>query len=119
MSFLPHRFCYLNNHWLIAQFVVNDSLIFLAYLLIGLNLFWISRVLDWRIKGWMFVAFGVFIISCGFGHAIDVWNVWNGNYAVTLVNRYITQVSSTLTAIAVMMVRRDVRRLLDDRRSHP
>ena len=76
-AFLPHAYCYLGNPRLVWTNVVGDSLIGISYLTISATLGYLGY------KGrsdipfhWMFLAFGLFILSCGGTHFMEVVTIW-------------------------------------------
>src|SRR5882672_8352370 len=72
-GFLPHRYCYLYDKQLIAMHVGTDTAIWLSYVAISCTLVY----LVWRTRrevpfSWMFLAFGLFIVACGFTHFMEI-----------------------------------------------
>jgi hypothetical protein len=103
-SFMPHGHCYLWQPSLVWLNVIADGLIALAYYTIPLTLIWFVRRrpdLEFR---WMFVMFGLFIVACGTTHALEVWNVWHGDYWVAGGVKAMTAGLSVGTAILLMKV---------------
>jgi C4-dicarboxylate-specific signal transduction histidine kinase len=49
----------------------------------------------------MFVLFAIFILTCGVGHLVDIWNIWNGAYWLSTIVRVITAIASIGTAVAL------------------
>src|SRR5882757_7047074 len=80
-AFMPHSHCYLNDPRMIWLHVTSDMLIGLAYVSISSTLAFLvyraSRNIPFH---WMFLAFGLFIVSCGFTHFMEVWTVWRPVY---------------------------------------
>jgi len=101
-QFMPHATCYMRNPKMIALHVTSDMLIGLAYVCISCTLaymvFKASKDIPFH---WMFLAFGLFIISCGFTHFMEVWTVWSPVYWLAGYVKLITAVASVLTAIAL------------------
>ncbi|MET0286036.1 MAG: ATP-binding protein [Polyangiales bacterium] len=98
-AFMPHGHCYL---WTPAL-VWTESL---SNLLIGLSYVAISSMLALFVGGvrslpfrWAYVAFGVFIISCGITHFIDVLTIWQPRYWLDALMRSVTAVASLGTAL--------------------
>jgi PAS domain S-box-containing protein len=112
-SFLPHGFCYLWNKQLLTLHVVSDSLIFLSYLAISYTIahLWYHerRQLPFQ---WIFVAFGLFIVACGFTHAMDVVVLWIPLYWMAGDIKFITAIASITTAIAFPMLVPKIRLIL-------
>src|ERR1700759_205408 len=80
-GFLPHVTCYLNNKQLVALHLGSDTAIWLASLAIPCTLvylFWSPRR---EIPfSWMFLAFGTFIVACGFTHFMEIVVLWHPLY---------------------------------------
>ena len=98
LPFMPHGMCYLWQPWVIWLHVIFDSIIALAYLVIPAALIyfvWHRRDLPFHS---MFVWFGLFIVACGATHAIEVWNIWHGDYLVAGGIKAITAFASAPTA---------------------
>ncbi|HEX7959177.1 MAG TPA: hypothetical protein VF493_04635, partial [Terriglobales bacterium] len=80
-QFLPHAFCYLYNPNLILLHVVSDGLIWLSYVAISLTLMYLVYRTRREIPfSWMFLAFGIFIIACGFSHLMEMIVLWKPVY---------------------------------------
>jgi signal transduction histidine kinase len=101
-GFMPHSHCYFNNPRMIWLHVISDTLIGLAYVCIsstlGFLVFRASRDIPFH---WMFLAFGLFIVSCGFTHFMEVWTVWDAVYWLAGYVKVITAAASVATAIAL------------------
>jgi PAS domain S-box-containing protein len=100
--FMSHGHCYLWEPQLVGLHVVADSLIFLAYAAISLTLL----VLVWRTRReipfhWIIVAFGSFIIACGFTHLVEVFTIWYPFYWFSGAVKAVTAVASVTTAIVL------------------
>src|SRR5882724_11896251 len=82
--------------------VTSDLFIGLAYVSISSTLAYMvyraSRNIPFH---WMFLAFGLFIVSCGFTHFMEVWTVWRPVYWLAGYVKVITAVASVVTAIAL------------------
>ena len=80
-SFMPHGYCYLWNSHLILLAVITDSLIAFAYYSIPVALFLLAvrkkETIPFRP---LFMLFGLFILFCGGGHAIDILSIWKPVY---------------------------------------
>jgi PAS domain S-box-containing protein len=98
-GFMPHGFCYQWNPWILGLHVVSDFLIAVSYYCIPLMLiYFVRRRRDLPFNG-MFVMFGVFILSCGTTHLLEVWTVWHPDYLLSGLVKSITAVVSVATAI--------------------
>jgi PAS domain S-box-containing protein len=101
-EFMPHRFCYLNNSSLIWINVASDALIGLAYIAIAVILvYFVSRNRGEIPFSWIFLAFGLFIVSCGFTHVMEVVTIWRPFYWLAADVKIVTAVASVVTAISL------------------
>jgi signal transduction histidine kinase len=101
-QFMPHASCYLRNPRIIALHVTSDLLIGFAYVAISSTLAWLVCKSRQEIPfHWMFLAFGLFIITCGFTHFMEVWTVWQAVYWLAGWVKVICAVASVATAIAL------------------
>ena len=98
-DFMPHGHCYLWQPSLVWLEVVSNALIGLAYLSISLTLAYLVRKVRDLPFEWVYLAFGVFIVTCGFTHFMDVWVIWRPSYWVDVSVRIVTAVASVGTAI--------------------
>ncbi|HEY6879687.1 MAG TPA: histidine kinase dimerization/phospho-acceptor domain-containing protein, partial [Polyangiales bacterium] len=98
-AFMPHGHCYLWTPTLVWLETASNVLIGLSYVAISsvLALF-VSRVRGLPFR-WAYAAFGVFIISCGFTHFLDVLVIWQPRYWLDATVRVITAVASVGTAL--------------------
>lgn len=114
-SYLPHRFCYLAQPWLIWTNAPADFSIFLAYCLLFEALF----VLAWMVRRqlqaylWIFLAFGLFILTCGLTHLMDVITIWHPLYPLSTTIKIICALASIPTAIAFQFRLRPLARELN------
>jgi hypothetical protein len=94
-NYLPHGFCYLWNPRLLALHVISDSVIFLSYLAISLSLGWlVYRHRKLIPFAWIFIAFGIFIVACGFTHAMEIVVLWMPFYWLGGDIKLVTAVAS-------------------------
>ena len=101
-QFMPHATCYLRNPKVILLHVSSDLLIGLAYVSISTTLGYLVYRASADIPfHWMFLAFGLFIITCGFTHFMEVWTVWNAVYWLAGYVKLICAVASVATAVAL------------------
>jgi diguanylate cyclase (GGDEF)-like protein len=112
-NYLPHGVCYLWNRQLLSLHVFSDSIIFFSYMSISISLAWLvyseRGQLPFR---WVFGAFGLFIVACGFTHAMDVVVLWAPLYWLAGDVKLITAVASLTTAVALPLLVPDIRRVL-------
>jgi signal transduction histidine kinase len=100
--FLPHATCYLRDPGLIWLNVISDSFIAAAYLTISGALGYIVYKARHDIPfHWMFGAFGLFIVTCGFTHVMSVVTVWKPYYWLAGDIKAITAVASVATAVVL------------------
>src|SRR5579859_682519 len=104
-NFLPHVYCYLRNPRLVALHLVSDVLIWTAYVAISITLVYLERRLR-REMGippfqWVYLAFGTFIVACGFTHFMEVVVLWKPVYWLSGAIKVVTAVASVGTAIAL------------------
>jgi signal transduction histidine kinase len=101
-SFLPHAYCYLNDKQLIALHLGSDSLIWVSYVSIALTLAYLVRRTRREIPySWMFLAFGTFIIACGFTHFMEMVVLWKPLYWLAGDIKVVTALASVVTAMAL------------------
>lgn len=101
-GFLPHGFCYLWDPELLWTHVVSDVLIGASYVVISLTLAWLVHRVRRDIPfSWVFVAFGLFIITCGLTHFVAVWTLWDPVYWLSAGMKIVTAAASVATAAAM------------------
>jgi len=101
-QFMPHVYCYLFNRNLILLHTLSDALIWLSYVSISLTLIYLVYRTRREIPfSWLFVAFGIFIIACGFTHLMEVVVLWHPLYWLAGAVKALTAVASVVTAIAL------------------
>jgi signal transduction histidine kinase len=98
--FGPHINCYLHVAELVWLHVTSDLLIGLSYVAISLTLAYLVYRIRASLPFWgMFLAFGVFIVSCGLTHFMEVLVVWDARYWLQGFVKALTAVASVGTAI--------------------
>jgi signal transduction histidine kinase len=101
-NFLPHAYCYLYDKRLIGLHVASDTAIWLAYVSISVTLaYTVYRTRREIPFSWMLLAFGTFIIACGFTHLMEVIVLWQPVYWLSGDVKLLTAVASVITAIAL------------------
>jgi signal transduction histidine kinase len=99
---MPHEFCYLRDPKLVWLHVTSDLLIGLAYVSISVTLAYLVYKASKGIPfHWVFLAFGLFIVSCGFTHFMEVWVIWEPVYWLSGYVKVVTAAASVATAIAL------------------
>ena len=103
-DFMPHGHCYFWRPEIVWLHVTSDALIAASYFIIPFGLIYFAqrrRDLTYHYP-WMFVLFGVFILSCGTTHVMQIWTLWNGTYRLDGVVKAITALASFPTAILLL-----------------
>lgn len=101
-QFLPHVYCYVQQLPLITLHVISDILIWLSYLTITCTLVYLVHKARYEIPfHWMFLAFGLFIVACGFTHLMEVITLWKPVYWLSGYVKVITALASVTTAVAL------------------
>jgi signal transduction histidine kinase len=119
-SYLPHRFCYLAQPWLIWTNAPADAAIFLAYLMLFESLFLLAWLVRAQLKPylWILLAFGSFILTCGLTHLMEVITVWWPAYPLSTAVKITCAIVSIPTAIAfqwkVKPLAREVKQYLQE-----
>ncbi len=98
-DFMPHSHCYLLDKRMIWLHLTSDSLIGSAYVVISMTL----GYLVWKASKdipfhSMLLAFGLFIIACGFTHFMEVWTLWHPHYWLAGGVKLVTAAASVVTA---------------------
>lgn len=102
-GFLPHLYCYLEKPGLILLHVVSDSLIGFAYVAISATLtYLVYRARQDIPFHWIFLAFGLFIVTCGATHFMEVWTtLWTPVYWLAGNIKLVTAIASVATAVVL------------------
>ena len=109
----PHGYCYVWDPALVWSHVSADALIGAAYVAISLTLaYLVYRVRHLLPFHWMFLAFGLFILTCGATHFMDVWTLWFADFWASAALKIVTAVASMATAVALPPLVPQVVRLL-------
>ena len=114
---MAHQYCYEREPKLIGLHVVSDLLIGAAYVSIsgtlGYLVYRASRGIPFN---WVFLAFGLFIVSCGLTHFMEVWVIWEPVYWMSGYVKVITAAASLATAVALFPLLPKVFALVDSAR---
>ncbi len=101
-TFLPHGVCYLWNKPLLWTHFTSDLLIGLSYVTISFSLaLLIHRARKDIPFSVVFIAFGLFIISCGLTHFMEIVTLWRPFYWTAAGVKVITAAASVSTAIVM------------------
>jgi PAS domain S-box-containing protein len=96
--FSPHGICLLWEPELIWLHVGSDALIAMAYFSIPIALaILVSKRRDLKF-GWVYWAFGVFILACGFTHVLSIHTLWVPIYGIEGLVKAATAMASVFTA---------------------
>ncbi len=99
---LPHGVCFTWLPSLVWLHVISDALIGLAYLTIPIGLVVLVRRRKDLPLHWMFLLFGLFIVSCGLTHLLGIWTIWQPDYWVAGGVKAVTAAASVLTAVVMI-----------------
>ena len=97
----PHGICLLWEPELIWLHVLSDSVIAVSYFSIPVALsIFVSKRRDVDF-GFIFWAFALFIMACGFTHVLSIITLWVPVYGVEGLIKALTAVASILTAVVL------------------
>jgi signal transduction histidine kinase len=101
-GFHGHGYCYLWQTDLVAAHVISDAVIGLSYLAISITLVSVARRTKQALPyGWLFVAFGTFIVACGATHLMEIWTTWQPVFWLAADVKIITAIASVVTALVL------------------
>jgi PAS domain S-box-containing protein len=108
-KFLPHWFCYVGDRRLVWTNVLSDFTIGLSYVIISATLVWLvrraGRDLPYHRFFW---AFGVFIVSCGVTHFMEVVTIWKPVYWISAAVKIVTALASAATSVVLLIAADDI-----------
>jgi two-component system, cell cycle sensor histidine kinase and response regulator CckA len=108
-SFLPHWYCYLGNQRLLWSNVIADMIIGISYVAISSTLAWLVRRAGPDLPYTSFFwAFGVFIVSCGGTHFMEVVTVWRPVYWLSAAVKMVTAAASAGTSVVLLVAANDI-----------
>jgi len=108
-NFLPHWYCLAGNRRLLWTTVLADLGIGVSYVLISGTLAWLVRRAGRDLPySSFFWAFGVFIVSCGATHFLEVATVWYPIYWLAALVKVITALASLGTAAVLLYAADDI-----------
>ncbi|HEX9590991.1 MAG TPA: response regulator, partial [Bradyrhizobium sp.] len=97
--FSPHGICLLWEPELIWLHVTSDAIIAVAYFSIPVALsIFVSKRRDVDF-GWIFWAFAIFIMACGFTHVLSIVTLWVPVYGIEGIIKALTAAASIVTAV--------------------
>ncbi len=97
--FMPHGHCYFWDPTMLWLQVGSNLTIGLSYVAISITLFVLARRMRPLPFQRAYLAFGIFIVSCGFTHFMHIVTVWRGVYWLDVGVRVVTALASAATAI--------------------
>lgn len=108
-QFLPHWYCFAGNRPVLWTTVVADLIIGLSYVAISVTLAWLVRRSgsDLPYSGF-FWAFGVFIVSCGVTHFLEIVTIWKPIYWTAAAAKVLTATASLATAVVLLVAADDI-----------
>jgi len=109
-DFMPHVVC-LRIPALVALHAVSDGLIAIAYFIIPLGLFQLVRRRRDLSFNWMILLFGIFILSCGATHILEIVTLWVPVYRFEGLIKSITAIASVGTAILLIRLVPEIARI--------
>ncbi len=98
---MPHGVCFAWRPELVFAHAGADLIITVAYLLIPLALLKLVRARDDIQMGWVLYTFAAFILLCGVTHAVNMYVLWEPNYAFQALVKLATAVVSIATAYLI------------------
>jgi PAS domain S-box-containing protein len=101
-DFMSHGHCYFWKPEIVWLHAISDAIIALSYYLIPVMLVNLVRKRRDLPFHWVFIMFGLFILSCGTTHAMEIWTLWHGTYRLAGLIKAITAGASIATAIALV-----------------
>lgn len=116
-GFLPHGYCYVWQPGVLWLNAGSDVIIGVSYLAIAATLALLVHKARREIPySSMIQAFGLFIVTCGLTHLMEVWTLWAPRYWLAGDLKLVTAVASAATAIALPMLVPKVLRLAAEAR---
>jgi len=101
---MPHGYCYAWQPSVLWLNVLSDAAIALAYFSIPITLTVFLRQRSDFPFSWVLSLFSMFILACGFTHSMGIWTVWNGDYGIHGLVKFVTAFVSVTTAVALVPV---------------
>lgn len=101
-DFMPHGHCYYWQPEILWSHVIGDGLTALAYFLIPAILIRFIRLRKDISFHYIFLAFALFIISCGISHLVSIVTIWVPYYRLEAVSKLFTAFVSFGTVILLM-----------------
>jgi PAS domain S-box-containing protein len=108
-QFLPHWYCFAGNRAVLWTTVIADLAIGISYVAISVTLARLVRRAgrDLPYTGF-FWAFGLFIVSCGATHFLEVVTIWKPVYWLAAATKLMTAGASAATAVVLLVAADDI-----------
>ncbi|HEX9391324.1 MAG TPA: PAS domain S-box protein [Usitatibacteraceae bacterium] len=100
-GYLPHGYCFTWTPGLLWSMVGADAIIAMAYFSIPLAMVSFVRKRADTAMNWVMWLFIAFIFACGITHVMDIWTIWQPDYALQTLTKMITAAISLVTAVAL------------------
>jgi len=101
-GFMPHGYCFAWSPGLLWTMVGADALIALSYFSIPVTIVsFLRRRGAQSLQNQVAWLFSAFIFACGVTHVMDIWTIWQPDYALSAFAKATTAAISVLTAIAI------------------
>ncbi len=103
-NFLPHGYCFTWSPGLLWSMVISDAVIAASYFSIPIAILaFIRRRPENSLNG-IALMFSAFIFACGITHVMDIWTIWQPDYALQSAAKVVTAVVSVATAILIWVL---------------
>lgn len=86
---------------------ISDLVIAISYFSIPFAIIFFLKKRDDISFQKVFLLFAAFIVTCGVGHLVDLWNIWNSDYHWSALIRGITATISLATAVGIWVLMPD------------
>ncbi len=103
-EFMPHGHCYLWQPGIVWLHVASDAIIALAYTSIPFTLLYFVRRRRDLPFTWIFLCFGLFIVTCGATHYLEIVTLWKPWDWLSGVVKAITAMASLPTAVLLVLL---------------
>ncbi len=101
---MPHGVCFAWRPDLVFAHAGADLMITVAYLAIPIALYKLVRARADIQFGWVLYTFAAFILLCGLTHAVNMYVLWEPNYAFQALVKLATAIVSIATAVLVWRI---------------
>lgn len=103
-KFMPHGACFFWQFDILLPFVLGEVLTAISYMFIPICLFVLlrSKLLSNQALKPIFVIYAAFILFCGVGHILNIFNVWYGFYRISAYLSVTTGAVSLLAAMSTL-----------------